>query len=97
MTLTQRTRKHAEIELDRWIRRQRGRRVKSAGMIPAGLLEQLRNAVEVDDWILAADVCLEINLAAQDELDRERADDLAKGVRLQDAELVEAIIEELEA
>ena len=61
------------------------------------LLQHLRQAVEVDDWILAADVCLEISLAASSELDRERAEDLAKGVRLQDAELVEAIIEELES
>lgn len=66
-------------------------------MIHPDLLQQLLDAVEIDDWILAADVCLEITLAAQDELDRERAGDLAKGVRLQDAELVEAIIEEMEA
>lgn len=42
------------------------------------LLQQLRNAVERDDWILAADVCLEINLSAQDELHRLRAEELAK-------------------
>jgi len=65
-------------------------------MVDAVLLEHLRAAVDVDDWVLAADVCLEISLAANSELDRERADDLAKAVRLQDGELVEAIIEALE-
>ena len=59
------------------------------------LLEQLRNAVEADDWVLAADVCLELIVSAQDELYRLRAEDLAKAVRLQDAPTVEAIIEEL--
>ena len=61
------------------------------------LLQQLRQAVDADDWILAADVCLELIVAAQEELYRLRAEDLAKAVRLQDPETVEAIIEELEA
>ena len=61
------------------------------------LLEQLRNAVEAGDWVLASDVCLELIVAAQDELYRLRAEDLARAVRLQDAPAVEAIIEELEA
>ena len=66
-------------------------------MSDAILLEQLRQAVEVDDWILAADICLEIILSAQDELRRIRAEELAKAVRLQDTPAVEAMIEELEA
>lgn len=67
-------------------------RVNSADMIDPVLLEQLRQAVEVDDWILAADICLEISLSAQDELHRVRAEELAKAVRLRDAETVKAII-----
>lgn len=66
-------------------------------MMNADLLEQLRNAVEVDDWILAADICLEVSLAASSELERERGDELATAVRLQDAETVAVIVEELEA
>ncbi len=59
------------------------------------LLQQLRNAVERADWILAADVCLELSLAARSSLEPERVDELAKSVRLQDAERIAAIVSEM--
>lgn len=75
--------------------RQSGLAVCSAAMDPL-VIQQIRHAVDADDWILAADICLEIILSAQDELHRLRAEDLAKAVRLQDAPAVEAIIAQLE-
>jgi len=59
------------------------------------LLDQLRHAVETDDWIGAADVCLEIDLEATSPLDRSRAEALAKAVRLRQADQIKDIIDGL--
>ncbi len=59
------------------------------------LLQQLRNAVEKDDWVMAADVCLEIDLEARDPLDRTRAEELAKAVRLRQVDSIKDIIDGL--
>ena len=64
-------------------------------MLNTALLDQLRRAVEADDWILAADVCLEIDLEARDPLDRFRAEELAKAVRLRQADHIKDIIDGL--
>lgn len=65
-------------------------------MFDAAKLDQLRRAVEADDWIAAADVCLEISLeAAREPLDRSRAEALANAVRLRQTNHVLEIIEGL--
>jgi hypothetical protein len=61
----------------------------------AAQLEQLRRAVEADDWIAAADVCLELGVEARSPLDRGRVEELAKAVRLRQAERVADIIDGL--
>lgn len=65
-------------------------------MLEAERIEQLQQVVAAEDWIAAADVCLEIKLAVRTPLERTSADELAKAVRLRDADRIEDIIDELE-
>ena len=65
-------------------------------MLDPTKLQQLRQAVEADDWILAADVCLEIDLEARTPLDRSRAEEFAKAVRLRRTEFILDMIDGLE-
>ena len=65
-------------------------------MLEAKRIEQLQQAIAAEDWIAAADVCLEIKLAVGTPLDRTSVDDLAKAVRLRDADRIEDLIDGLE-
>ena len=65
-------------------------------MLDAARIEQLQRAVAADDWTAAAELCLEIKLKRSDRLDRFRADELAKAVRLRDVDRIEDIIDGLE-
>jgi hypothetical protein len=65
-------------------------------MLDAARIEQLQRAVAADDWTAAAELCLEIKLKRSDSLDRFRADELAKAVRLRDVDRIEDIIDGLE-
>jgi hypothetical protein len=64
-------------------------------VLDAAKLDQLRRAVEADDWIAAADICLAIDLGARDPLDRSRADTLANAVLLRQADHIADIIDGL--
>lgn len=59
-------------------------------------LQHLRQAVDADDWILAADVCLEIALEADTPLDRALAEEFANAVRLRRAEHILDMLDGLE-
>lgn len=59
------------------------------------LLEQLQGAVDVGDWAAAEHICIELALAARSSLERERVDEIAKAVQLQDAGRAAAIVDEL--
>ena len=65
-------------------------------MLDPTKLQQLRRAIEADDWISAADVCLEIDLEASSPLDESLAVELAKAVRLRQAEFILDTIDGLE-
>jgi hypothetical protein len=65
-------------------------------VLDATRLLELRRAVSDDDWILAADVCLEIALEARTPLDVSLAEELANAVRLRRAEAILDRIDGLE-
>lgn len=65
-------------------------------MLDAARIEQLQQAVAAGDWTAAAELCLEIKLERSDPLDRFRVDELAKAVRLRDADRIEDIIDGIE-
>jgi hypothetical protein len=68
----------------------------STSVLDATKLQHLRQAVDDDDWILAADVCLEISLEAHTPLDQSLAEELADAVGLQRAEFILDMIDGLE-
>ena len=65
-------------------------------MFDAVRIEQLQQAVVAEDWTAAAELCLEIKLERNDPLDRFRVDEIAKAIRLRDADRIEDIIDGLE-
>jgi hypothetical protein len=67
----------------------------SISVFDATKFQHLRQAVDDDDWILAADVCLEIALEARTPLDQSLAEELANAVRLRRAESVLDMIDRL--
>ncbi len=58
-------------------------------------LALLTQAVERDDWTAAADVCLELSLAAKGTDDVFYTEALASAVRLRESEWLSSVIHEL--